>query len=46
MKKITLGLAPTRRFCFSREDALKYKHLLEEKLLLWDISFVNIDEIN
>ena len=29
MKKIKLGLAPTRRFCFSVEDAHKYKKLVE-----------------
>ena len=30
--KIKLGLAPTRRFVFSVEDAHRYKKLLEEKL--------------
>lgn len=46
MKKIKLGLAPTRRFCFSVEDAHKYKKLVEEKLKKWDVDFVNIDSIN
>ena len=46
MKKIKLGLAPTRRFCFSVEDAHKYKKLVEDKLRDWDVDFVNIDSIN
>jgi L-fucose isomerase-like protein len=46
MKKLLLGLAPTRRFCFSAEDAYKYKLLIEEKLREWDIEFVNIDSVN
>ena len=46
MKKIKLGLAPTRRFCFSVEDAHKYKKLVEEKLTEWDVDFINIDSIN
>lgn len=46
MKKIKLGLAPTRRFCFSVEDAHKYKKLVETKLKEWSIEFVNIDSIN
>lgn len=40
-----LGLAPTRRFCFSVEDAHKYKRLIEEKLREWNIEFVNIDDV-
>ncbi len=46
MKKVTIGLMPTRRFCFSREDALKYKGLVEDKLREWEIDFVNIDSVN
>jgi L-fucose isomerase-like protein len=46
MKKIKLGLAPTRRFCFSVEDAHKYKKLVEEKLKEFEIDYVNIDSIN
>jgi L-fucose isomerase-like protein len=46
MKRIKLGLAPTRRFCFSVEDAHKYKKLVEDKLREWNIDFVNIDSIN
>jgi len=41
-----LGLAPTRRFCFSSEDAKKYKHLVEQMLIDWNVDFVNIDSIN
>lgn len=46
MRKITIGLAPTRRFCFSVEDAHRYKKLVEEKLSEFKVDFVNIDSIN
>ena len=46
MRNIRLGLAPTRRFCFSVEDALRYKKLVEAKLHEWKVDFVNIDSIN
>jgi L-fucose isomerase-like protein len=45
-RKFLLGLAPTRRNVFSKEDSLKYKKLIENKLNEWDIEFVNIDDIN
>ena len=45
-KKIKLGLAPTRRFVFSVEDAHRYKKLVEEKLTGWGVDFVNLDGIN
>lgn len=45
-KKIKLGLAPTRRYVFSVEDAHRYKKLVEDKLRQWDVDFVTIDEIN
>ena len=41
-----LGLAPTRRFCFSVEEAHKQKLAVEAKLRSWNIAFVNIDTIN
>lgn len=43
---ITIGLAPTRRFIFSKEDALKYKKLIQDKLKELKINFVDIDDIN
>lgn len=45
-KKLLLGLAPTRRFVFSAEDAARYKVLVEEKLKGWGVEFVNIDSVN
>lgn len=45
-KKLLLGLAPTRRFVFSVEDAARYKVLVEQKLKSWDVEFVNIDSVN
>lgn len=46
MKKVKLGLAPTRRRVFSVEDSLKYKKLIEEKLKSWGIDYVNLDTLN
>lgn len=41
-----LGLAPTRRFVFSAEDAARYKLLVEAKLAGWGIDVVRIDPVN
>jgi L-fucose isomerase-like protein len=45
-RKLLLGLAPTRRFVFSAEDAAKYKLLVEKQLACWDVQFVNVDAVN
>jgi L-fucose isomerase-like protein len=45
-KKLLLGVAPTRRFVFSAEDAARYKKLVEAKLREWKVDFVTIDPIN
>jgi hypothetical protein len=45
-KRLLLGLAPTRRFVFSAEDAARYKLLVEEKLKCWDVQFVTVDAVN
>lgn len=44
--KIRLGVAPTRRSIFSREDALKFKTLTANKLRDMGVDFVDIEEIN
>lgn len=44
--KVKLGLAPTRRIIFSKEDAHRFKALTEEKLTALGIDFVDIDGIN
>jgi L-fucose isomerase-like protein len=44
-KKLKLGLAPTRRFVFSVEDAHHYKKLTEQILQKWEVDFINIDSI-
>lgn len=44
--KVKLGLAPTRRNVFSKEDSQKYKKLIEKKLKELKIDFVNIDWLN
>ncbi|HEY8890833.1 MAG TPA: L-fucose/L-arabinose isomerase family protein [Clostridium sp.] len=44
--KIKIGVAPTRRFIFSKEDALKFKRLTLEKLSQLGLEYVDIDDIN
>jgi L-fucose isomerase-like protein len=48
MEKLKLGFAPTRRFTFSKEDALKYKNLIREKMEMFgmDIEIVDLEGIN
>ncbi|QBP42650.1 L-fucose/L-arabinose isomerase family protein [Paenisporosarcina antarctica] len=48
MEKLKLGFAPTRRFTFSKEDALKYKNLIREKIEIFgmDIEIVDLEGIN
>lgn len=44
--KIIIGFAPTRRFIFSKEDALKYKKLIQQKLTELSVNFVDIEDVN
>lgn len=44
--KIILGVAPTRRNLFSREDAIKYKNNILSKLKDNNIEFVDIEWLN
>lgn len=47
MKKIKLGVVPTRRNVFSREDALKFKKLILEKLAEYEeVEVFDIDWLN
>lgn len=47
MQKIKLGVVPTRRNVFSREDALKFKKLILEKLATYEeVEVYNIDWLN
>lgn len=46
MKKIKLGIAPTRRSIFSAPDAIKYAELTRKRLRELDIDFVDIDDIS
>ena len=45
-RTVKIGLAPTRRDVFSREESWKYKKLVEKKLLEWKVKFVNINWLN
>ena len=48
MSVIKLGYAPTRRFVFSREDALKYKDIIKQKIESFgmEIDIVDLSSIN
>lgn len=47
MEKIRLGFAPTRRFTFSAEDAMRYKKMIRAFLDKYDeIEIIDIDDIN
>lgn len=46
MTRIKIGFAPTRRFVFSKEDALKFKKLTKDFISQYDIDIVDIDDIN
>lgn len=43
---VRLGVACTRRFIFSKEDAVKYKNMTLQKLTELGIDFVDIEDIN
>ncbi len=44
--RLKLGLAPTRRFVFSKEDALRLKNLTKEKIAKYEIQVVDLEGIN
>jgi len=44
--KIKLGVAPTRRGIFNKENAFKYKELTKKKLDELAVDYVDIDDIN
>ena len=44
--KVLLGVAATRRFIFSKEDAKKYKDLTLEKLKTMGIDFIDMEDVN
>jgi len=43
--KPLMGLCPIGKFVFSNEDAVRYKGLLQEKLRLWEMPFVDLDHV-
>lgn len=45
-ENLTIGYAPTRRTVFSREDALKYKKLILDKIKSLRYKIVDIEDIN
>jgi len=42
---LTLGYVPISKFVFSREDAARYKGLIEARLTKFGVRFVNIDGV-
>ena len=44
--KVLLGVAATRRFIFSKEDAQKYKNLTLEKLKEMGVNFIDMEDVN
>ena len=42
MGKLVIGFAPTRRFTFSAEDAMKYKKLIRSFMDNYDIEIIDI----
>lgn len=46
MKKLRLGFCPTRRFTFSKTDALRYKNKILDVIGRYDIEIIDIDGIN
>lgn len=46
MKKVKIGLAPTRRAIFSAPDAVKFANLTRKKLDEMEIEYVDITDIN
>jgi L-fucose isomerase-like protein len=44
-RSIKIGLVPITKFVFSRKDALKYKRMIEDRLSVLGVRFVNIDGI-
>ncbi len=45
-KDLTIGYAPTRRNVFSKEDALKYKKLIYEKIKSLGYKIVGLEDVN
>jgi len=44
--KIVIGYIPTRRNVFSRDDALKYKRLILDKIKSFGFEIIDIEDIN
>ena len=43
---VKLGVVPTRRFIFSKEDAIKFKELTYERLDSMNVDYTDIEDIN
>jgi L-fucose isomerase-like protein len=43
---IKLGYAPTRRDVFSKEEAIKYKKLIKDRIVNWGVEVTDLEGIN
>ena len=46
MEKLVIGFCPTRRDCFSREEAWKYRDLIRKSIDAYDVDIVDLAGIN
>lgn len=46
MKKFKLGFCPTRRDCFSKEEAQRFRQLVQQSLTKYDIDLIDLKGLN
>ena len=46
MKKFKLGFCPTRRDCFSKDEAQKFRRLIQQSVAKYDIDIIDLKGIN
>lgn len=44
-RPLKLGFCPIGKFVFSKEESLRYKELIEDRLREWDVNYVGIDSV-
>ena len=46
LKSLQLGFAPSRRQVFSREEAMRFRAILEKKMRGWGVGYVGLEGLN
>lgn len=46
MKKFKLGFCPTRRDCFSKEEAQRFRQLVQQSLTKYDVDLIDLKGLN